>query len=161
MPNIIGTLLEKDSVLSPVLCFSKKKTYEVIADAAGKKTGLSAPELLKLLNERENLGSTYIANGFVMPHALVPAECRETAVLVLLDRPVNYSTPDNLWADVFLALFIRAESVAKYKDDVAELCREFGDQAKIRQLRTIRNISSHVYNSVIRHFENADGEPGE
>ena len=89
MPNFLTELLEKDSVLSPVLCYSKKKTFEIIAMAASKKVGLDAVHLLKLLNERESLGSTYIANGFVFPHAVIPDEYTETAVLLLLDHHVQ------------------------------------------------------------------------
>ena len=33
------------------------------------------------------------------------------------------------------------------------ICKDFSDSIKIKQLRFIKNISTQVYNSVIRHFD--------
>jgi mannitol/fructose-specific phosphotransferase system IIA component (Ntr-type) len=153
MPNFLTELLEKDSVLSPVLCYSKKKTFEIIAMAASKKVGLDAVHLLKLLNERESLGSTYIANGFVFPHAVIPDEYTETAVLLLLDHPISYNDVENAYADIFLVFFLHMDTAISRSKELKIICKDFSDSIKIKQLRFIKNISTQVYNSVIRHFD--------
>ena len=147
MPNFLTELLEKDSVLSPVLCYSKKKTFEIIAMAASKKVGLDAVHLLKLLNERESLGS------FVFPHAVIPDEYTETAVLLLLDHPISYNDVENAYADIFLVFFLHMDTAISRSKELKIICKDFSDSIKIKQLRFIKNISTQVYNSVIRHFD--------
>lgn len=153
MSHFLSELLEKDRVLSPVLCYSKKKTFEVIATAASKKVGISTINLLKMLNERESIGSTYIGNGFVMPHAIIPDDTTETAIMLILDKPICYSVEDNAFADIFLAFFLHENTATEHAEDLEIISRDLSDSIKVKQLRFMKNISTQVHGSVTRYFE--------
>ena len=155
MSHFLSELIEKDSVLSPVLCYSKKKTFEVISTAASKKVGIPTINLLKLLNDREDLGSTYIGNGFVMPHAVIPDDAKETSILLILDKPICYNVEENTFADVFLAFFLHEKTAAEHAEELELICKDLGDSIKIKQLRFIKNISTQVHVSLLRHFDSA------
>ena len=159
MSQFLSELLEKDSVLSPVLCYSKKKTFEVIATAASKKVGLSTVKLLKLLNDRENIGSTYIGNGFVMPHAIIPDDTAETAVMLILDKPICYSVEDNAFADIFLTFFLHKSTAQQHEGDLEIISRDMSDTLKVKQLRFMKNVSTQVHVSVMRYFDTVLKEP--
>src|SRR5574344_239159 len=107
----LTNILSKDSVLSPVLCYSKKRVFEEIAKRASLKTKIPAMDLVFKLNKRESIGSTYVANGFAMPHTIIPDTCKETAVFAVIQKSVHYNQFDNSYADIFLALFLHESTI--------------------------------------------------
>jgi PTS system nitrogen regulatory IIA component len=52
-----------------------------------------AESLAALINERESEASTFIGNGFAVPHAIIAGR-RPVAALITPARPLSYPTPD-------------------------------------------------------------------
>lgn len=145
----INKILSKDSVLSPVLCFSKKRLLEIIAKKAAILTGVDECVLLKELNLREKMGSTFVGNGFALPHTIIPKDYPETAVFVILNHSVHYSHFDNSYADCFLALFLHEQTVQENEEQIQCICSTLSDVANCRYIRNIRDIQNQVYNAII------------
>ena len=141
MAFLLHNILSKDSVLSPVLCYSKKRAFEEIAKKASIKTSLSVKELLEGLLERENIGSTYVANGFAVPHAIIPDNIIE-----------------NSHADIIFALCLHQETIDKYDEDIQELASLLSQSSYTKHLRYISNIATQVYSALISYADK-DEEP--
>ena len=150
----ISKILSKDSVLSPVLCFSKKRLLEIIANQAANIIGLPENLLLKRLNSREELGSTFVANGFAVPHTLIEDQYPETAVFVILTHPVHYSYLDNTYADCFLALFLHKDTATACEAQIQKICTTLADSTNCRLIRSVKDIQTQVYNAVVAFCAN-------
>ncbi len=151
MAFVLSEILSKDSVLSPVLCYSKKKTFEEIAKKAAVKTQLPMKDLIELLILRENIGSTYIANGFAMPHCVIPDEAKECAILVILEKPVHYNFVENNYADIVLALFLHKETIINNEEALQNIVAQLSKVAVTRHLRYIKNIATQVYGAITNY----------
>lgn len=138
-------------MLSPVLCYSKKKTFEEIAKKTAAKTNYPVSEILRLLIDRENMGSTYIANGFAFPHCVIPDSAKECAILVILEKPVHYNFIDNSYADIILAFFLHKETIVKYEAEIQKIPEILSSLSATKNLRYIKNIASQVYSAVIKY----------
>ena len=158
MAFLLHNILSKDSVLSPVLCYSKKRAFEEIAKKASIKTSLSVKELLEGLLERENIGSTYVANGFAVPHAIIPDNIKECAVMIILAKPVHYNIIENSHADFIFALFLHQDTIDKYDEDIQELASLLSQSSYTKHLRYISNIATQVYSALISYADK-DEEP--
>lgn len=144
----LANLLSKDMVLSPVLCYSKKRIFEEIAKRAAVRTGLSPMELVLKLTKREDIGSTYVANGFAIPHVIIPDSSKETAVFAVAQKPVHYNQLDNSYADIFLALFLHQSTIDKEIDSIEKLAGILSESSRTKHIRYINNISMQVFSTV-------------
>ncbi len=155
-------VISMDRVLSPVLCSSKKRVFEEIAKTASLHIKqLSVKELLYNLNLREEAGSTYIGNGFAMPLVVVADDVAETAVFAINATPVHYDSFGNTFADVFLALFLHANTIQQNNGYLEKVAMLFADVARIRYFRSIENIQAHVFNAVNSLLLTLDSEQKE
>ena len=74
-------ILPNTYILSPLICFSRKRLFEEMSDLAAAITGVEAHVLLTALNEREAMGSTACAKGICIPHGVIPELKQSVAVL--------------------------------------------------------------------------------
>ena len=64
----ISDILDKDSIIPELRSKDKKGILEELAVAISKKTGILAKDIVRVLLEREQLGSTGIGGGIAIPH---------------------------------------------------------------------------------------------
>ncbi len=145
-------------MFSPVLCFSQKNLFEIIAHLASPKVNLDENKIIELLKNREQIGSTYVANGFAFPHAIINDDLKETALFITLDKQIHFNYLDNYYADCFLVLFIHKETALENEKYLMNLCNELSDNAICKYIRSIKNIQTHVYNTVINIASNLEEE---
>ena len=65
----ISDFLNPELILPELAARTKEEVLEELADRIARNfSGVSAEKLLRVLNEREKLGSTGIGDGFAIPH---------------------------------------------------------------------------------------------
>ncbi|MFP3998881.1 MAG: PTS sugar transporter subunit IIA [Desulfobacterales bacterium] len=63
--------LNKDTVLTDLASADKKGVIDELAEPVAKQTGLEHREIVRVLIERERLGSTGIGDGIAIPHGKI------------------------------------------------------------------------------------------
>ena len=109
-------ILPNTYILSPLICFSRKRLFEEISGLAAAVSGISEHTLLTALNEREAMGSTACAKGISIPHALIPELKQSMAVLALLQAEIPFNSVDSDYQGVDFALAFFLSPKDKYED---------------------------------------------
>ncbi len=141
----LSSILKKNGVMSPVLCYSRKKIFEIIAAQGASLTGLSNTEIITGLNGREKIGTTYIQNGFALPHMIIPDSAAESAVFLVLENPISYGQMEDIRADIILALFLHQDTVDQDADTIEETSQILSDITITKSIRSLRNIPNQIY----------------
>ena len=101
----LADLIEPRDVLVDHTAAVKADLLRDLAGLAAKRAGSDVETILRLLTNRERLGSTGIGNGVAIPHANVPDLLAPLTLLIRLKRPIDFEAIDDMPVDiVFLAL---------------------------------------------------------
>lgn len=145
MSFVLSSILPKDNVLTPVLCYSKKKIFELISKQASTCTNIPSSQLFKMLMDREELGTTFLNNSIAIPHATIPNNFNESAVFIISTKPIDYTQSENSSVDIFFALFLHHDTIINNNSTINEILNELSSQNFVKQLKTIKNIPNQVY----------------
>lgn len=115
-------ILPKTLIISPLLCFSKKRIFEEIAECVSYMFNTSTQDIINALGHREMYGSTVVCDGFAMPHAYVPIKKDPIAILAILSKPVSFNTIDTdpQFVDVVFSFFFTKEDDLAQKEMMLE-----------------------------------------
>ena len=117
--------------LSKQSLLSKKRVFELAAEAMGAALNLSSETIYRALLAREKLGSTAIGEGIAIPHCRIN-ECSEAAgCLVTLREPIVYGSADGQDVDVIFVLLVPEEATEAHLKLLAALARSFSN-AEVR-----------------------------
>ena len=117
--------------LSKQSLLSKKRVFELAAEAMGAALNLSSENIYRALLAREKLGSTAIGEGIAIPHCRIN-ECSEAAgCLVTLREPIDYGSADGQDVDVIFVLLVPEEATEAHLKLLAALARSFSN-AEVR-----------------------------
>ena len=117
--------------LSKQSLLSKKRVFELAAEAMGAALNLSSETIYRALLAREKLGSTAIGEGIAIPHCRIN-ECSEAAgCLVTLQEPIDYGSADGQDVDVIFVLLVPEEATEAHLKLLAALARSFSN-AEVR-----------------------------
>ena len=117
--------------LSKQSLLSKKRVFELAAEAMGAALNLSSETIYRALLAREKLGSTAIGEGIAIPHCRIN-ECSEAAgCLVTLQEPIDYGSADGNGVDVIFVLLVPEEATEAHLKLLAALARSFSS-AEVR-----------------------------
>lgn len=114
------TVLPPTLILAPLICFSKKRLFEELAECASSILEVSTQQVIDALNLRESAGSTCIGKGVAIPHALVKSS-RSCAVLALLNQSVTFNSIDSDPEEVDIAFSFYFSRSRKSEKDEAML----------------------------------------
>ena len=145
----LSPILRKNGVMSPVLCYSRKKIFEIIAFHGASLTGLSDTQIITGLNGREKIGTTYIQNGFGFPHMIIPDQAAEAALFLVLENPIAYGQMEDVKADIILALFLHQQTVDSLADEIEKTSLILSDITITKTIRSLRNIPNQIYLLII------------
>ena len=97
-------VLQQESILSDLKAQDKKTILEELVDAVAQPAGVDPEELVRVLMERERLGSTGIGGGIGIPHGKLKA--LETLVLGfgLSRQGVDFESMDGEPTHIFFLL---------------------------------------------------------
>ena len=131
--------LDPDCVVEHAAADSKRAVLGVVAEAAARRFGLPAADILERLVAREAQGSTGVGNGVALPHAALPGLDRMRAVFARLKQPAPFDAVDDEPVNLVFALFAPAPAAnAPPGASSAEHLRALAKAARLLRGRDLR-----------------------
>ncbi len=134
-------------------CSDKTAILEELADGFASAYALEAGDVLDALDERETLGSTGFGRGVAMPHARMDVVERPVALLLHLDRDVDFAAADGVPVRLVMGLISPTDAGADHLHALAAMSRLTRDERLLHQLfeaRSEEELYSIVANSGLR-----------
>jgi PTS system nitrogen regulatory IIA component len=114
---------------------SKKRLFHDLGDLAASSFGLSAPDVMEALVEREGLGPTGVGMGIALPHARLPSLAKVCGLFVRLDKPIDFDSVDRQPVDLVFALLAPASAGVEHLKALALVSRTMRDPSICAKLR--------------------------
>jgi len=115
---------------------NKRNLLETLAAKAAERLGRPAEEILHVLEAREELGSTVVAEGVAIPHAQLPGAASPLVLFARTERPIDFDAGDAEPIDLVFVVLWPAEDAKGLLDAMSEICRPLRDDRLLRQLRS-------------------------
>ncbi len=116
-------VLSKDAIIVDLKAKDKKGVLEELVTPVARLSGVSQEDLIRVLMERERLGSTGIGGGIGIPHG----KCRELSSLMLgigvSKRGVAFDTMDRRPAHIFFLLLAPENSAGLHLELLSHISR--------------------------------------
>lgn len=139
-------MIDIASLLSPNMTFcrhqssSKKRILEEIAEHMGKQhPDIHADTIFSALIARERLGSTGIGNGIAIPHCRI-SECSQIiAMLITLEKSIDFNAIDNQDVDVIFVLLVPEDDNENHLKTLAGIAEKFSNEEVLINIRNAKN----------------------
>ncbi|MBF0389054.1 MAG: PTS sugar transporter subunit IIA [Desulfamplus sp.] len=119
----ISDILDKDSIIADLSSKDKKGVLEELAAPISKITGAETKDIVKVLLEREQLGSTGIGGGIAIPHGKI-SNLKSIVIGFGLSREgVEFDSLDNRPVHIFFLLIIPTDSKSVHLSVLAQISR--------------------------------------
>jgi nitrogen PTS system EIIA component len=115
--------LHRDAILTDLSSRDKKGLIEELAAPVARLIGVSCPELVHVLMERERLGSTGIGMGIGIPHGKLKTLDGLVMGFGLSRKGVDYDTLDGRPAHLFFMLITPENSTGLHLKALARIAR--------------------------------------
>lgn len=133
-------ILTLDCTQCAVPVNSKKRLLEQICQLAANGLKDSDPtDLLDSLLDREKMGSTGIGNGIAIPHGRLNNTDKAIAVFLTTQQAIDFDAIDNQPVDIFICLFVPAESTQEHLETLQSIAKLFSDRKTAKQVRKCTN----------------------
>ncbi len=145
MANDLSSLLAGGIVLEPQAANSRKHVLSLVSDALGEKLGIDGRDILEAVIERENLGSTAVGEGVVIPHARVDKLAAPVGGFLRLTEGIDFDAPDGRPCDLVFVLLAPHISGADHLRALAQVSRAFrvaSFRENIRDAETLEDLHS-------------------
>lgn len=131
----LGDILRPGSVKILGAASSKKRLFQDLGDLAHLSLGVSAPDVVEALVERESLGPTGVGHGVAIPHARLAGVDRIHGLFIRLEKPLDFDAVDRQPVDLIFGLLAPMAAGVEHLKAlalVARTMRDPGIQAKLR-----------------------------
>lgn len=120
--------LHSDAIISSLAAHSKEEVLqELVGPLAISNPDVDKDSLVKILIERENLGSTGIGGGIAIPHGKLEGLHHLIASFGKSEAGVDFSSMDNKPAHLFFLLVAPKNSAGEHLKALARISRLFKD----------------------------------
>ncbi len=126
-------VLSERRILCGADCETKRDAIGLLCDLLAEDLDLDAAALRKAIGAREKLGSTTIGNGVLLPHTVSELVERPTGAMLLLDKPLECSSPDDVSVDICIGVLMPQDG--KGMPMLAKLIQPLRDDETLRDLR--------------------------
>ncbi|MFT6834035.1 MAG: PTS system nitrogen regulatory IIA component [Francisellaceae bacterium] len=131
---------------------SKKKMFEVLSRILSPvgDDQVSDNFIYQKLYARERIGSTGVGRGVVMPHCRVPNLSITRLAIIVLNEPIEYDTPDDLPADIFLGIIFPEDARdihLKFLSNIAKMLRQDSFREKLRATQDNEQLYDFLLNT--------------
>lgn len=116
-------VLHRDAILTNLSSRDKKGLVEELAAPVARIIGVSCPELVHVLMEREYLGSTGIGMGIAIPHGKLKSLDGLVMGFGLSRKGVDYDSMDGRPAHLFFMLITPENSTGLHLKALARIAR--------------------------------------
>ena len=113
---------------------AKAKVLAAIAASFAKAYGLDEAAVLEGLETREMLGSTGFGRGIAIPHCRLAGVKRPTLVLLRLESPVDFGSPDAVPVSLVFGLVSPENAGATHLHALAAISRLIRSEAMVQLL---------------------------
>jgi PTS system nitrogen regulatory IIA component len=138
----IGDILDRGAISLRVKAADKRQALAVTSEIAARNFGLEAGDILDLLLEREQAGSTGVGYGVAVPHARLDGLSRMRGVFVRLEHPVDFDSVDDQPVDLVFALFAHPNAGSEHLRALARVSRILRHTELREQLRNARTADA-------------------
>ena len=138
----IVELLTKDSISTKLNSSDKDGIVSELTDLLVSSGGIKKTEkseIIKLLKERESLGSTGIGKGVAIPHAKSPKVKKLIAAFGISKRGIDFKSLDGEPSYIFFLLIAPGETPGPHLKALAKISRLLDDKFVRDKLRTAKN----------------------
>lgn len=133
-------LLNINNIRQGLLCSSKKRIFELIANTISEQSGDDELACFEALFAREKMGNTGINNGIAIPHAKLPQGDAPIAVFCQLENPIDYDAPDHRQVDLIFAVMIPQACCGDCAKILPTLAERLSDKTLCKQLRCATSV---------------------
>jgi PTS system nitrogen regulatory IIA component len=138
----IGDILDRGAISLRAKAADKRQALAVTSEIAARNFGLEAGDILDLLLEREQAGSTGVGYGVAVPHARLDGLSRMRGVFVRLEHPVDFDSVDDQPVDLVFALFAHPNAGSEHLRALARVSRILRHTELREQLRNARTADA-------------------
>jgi PTS system nitrogen regulatory IIA component len=137
-------VLHEETVITELKSKDKKGVLKELVEPVARITGIKPEKLVKILMEREKLGSTGIEGGIGIPHG----KLKELDSLILgfgLSKGgVNFESMDGRPTHIFFLLFTPENSTGLHLKLLSRISRILKDDDFKEKLRTISTVNEAI-----------------
>ena len=137
--NDLSELIAADAVDAALPAANKKGLFQLLAGAAGKRTGLDARTIAAALAEREKLGSTGFGGGIAIPHGKIDGLSHVFGYFARLETPIEFHSVDDLPVDLVFMILSPPDAGADHLKALARVSRVLRDRETLAKLRGARS----------------------
>lgn len=130
-------VLHKETILTDLKSTDKKGVLEELVAPVAEMTGIEAEKLVRILMEREQLGSTGIDGGIGFPHGKLKELDSLIVGFGLSRRGVNFESMDGKPTYIFFLLFTPESSTGLHLKLLARISRFLKNEDFKKRLRDI------------------------
>lgn len=122
-------VLHPDAILADLKSQDKKGVLEELVEPVSEITGMSHNELVRVLMDREQLGSTGIGSGIGIPHGKIKGLESMVIGFGLSKRGVDFDSIDNKPTHLFFTLITPDQSTGLHLRLLARISRILKDDS--------------------------------
>ncbi|MFW6052311.1 MAG: PTS sugar transporter subunit IIA [Desulfosalsimonas sp.] len=126
--------MNKDTVLTDLASADKKGVIDELAEPVAKQTGVDHREIVRVLIERERLGSTGIGEGIAIPHGKISRLDSLALGFGLSRKGVNFEAIDGKPTYLFFLLLSPDNSTGLHLRILARISKLLKEESFRRQL---------------------------
>jgi nitrogen PTS system EIIA component len=119
----ISDVLCKEAIITDLKAGDKKGVLEELAEPVSHIAGIGGKELVKVLMEREQLGSTGIGGGIAIPHGKLKGLEKLVLGFGLSRQGIDFDSMDNRPSHIFFLLVTPENSTGLHLKLLARLSR--------------------------------------
>jgi len=146
-------VLQKDAIIADLKSQDKKGAIEELVEPAAHISGVKQEELVRILLERERLGSTGIGNGIGIPHGKFKGIDSLVLVFGLSRKGLDFDAIDHRPAHIFFMLITPENSTGLHLKILARISSLLKDN---RFKNDLMNATDR--DEIYTVLENADDE---
>ncbi|MFW5908778.1 MAG: PTS sugar transporter subunit IIA [Desulfosalsimonas sp.] len=135
--------MNKDTVLTDLASADKKGVIDELAEPVAKQTGVDHREIVRVLIERERLGSTGIGEGIAIPHGKISRLDSLALGFGLSRKGVNFEAIDGKPTYLFFLLLSPDNSTGlhlRILARISKLLKEESFRQQLMQAKTAEDV---------------------
>ncbi len=141
---MLSEYLDQELILPDLVASSRMELLRALVNAAAaKRPELDAEETLRLVLEREKLGSTALGHGVAVPHAKLEA-CEDILVVVGRSRNgISFAASDDVPCKIFFLVLSPVFGRMKHLNllgNIAEICKSANLRERLLRTKSAAEI---------------------
>lgn len=148
-------VLQLETIIPELTSRDKKGILEELAGPIAELTGLRHPDLVRVLMEREQLGSTGIGDGIGIPHGKIAGLDRMVVGFGMSRQGVDFDSLDGRPVHIFFVLVTPEQSTGQHLKLLARLSKMLKSDLFRKKLMTAS--SRDEIHTIIRNEDNENG----